>query len=32
MVLEWGRGRRVVVDGSVDADALARVLDALDRR
>ena len=32
MVIELGRGRRVVVDGSVDADALARVLDALDRR
>jgi transposase len=32
MVIEVGRGRRVVVDGSVDADALARVLDALDRR
>ena len=32
MVIEVGRGRRVVVDGSVDADALARVLDALGRR
>ncbi len=32
MVIEVGRGRRVVVDGAVDADALARVLDVLDRR
>lgn len=32
MVIEVGRGRRVVVDGAVDAEALARVLDVLDRR
>ena len=32
MVIEVGRGRRVVVDRAVDADALARVLDVLDRR
>ena len=32
MVIEVGRGRRVVVDGAVDVDALARVLDVLDRR
>ncbi len=32
MVIEVGRNRRVVVDGAVDADALARVLDVLDRR
>ncbi|RYC28955.1 IS66 family insertion sequence hypothetical protein [Lichenibacterium minor] len=32
MVIELGRGRRVVVDGAVDAEALARVLDVLDRR
>ena len=32
MVIEVGQGRRVVVDGTVDADALARVLDVLDRR
>ena len=29
MVIEVGRGRRVVVDGAVDAEALARVLDVL---
>ena len=32
MVIEVGRGRRVVVDGAVDAEALARVIDVLDRR
>ena len=32
MVIEVGRGRRVVVDGAVDAEALARVLAVLDRR
>ena len=32
MVIEVGRGRRIVVDGAVDAKALARVLDVLDRR
>ena len=32
MVIEVGRGRRVVVDSAVDAEALARVLDVLDRR
>ena len=32
MVIEVGRGRRVVVEGAVDAEALARVLDVLDRR
>ena len=32
MVIEVGRCRRVVVDGAVDAEALARVLDVLDRR
>lgn len=32
LVIEVGRGRRVVVDGAVDAKALARVLDVLDRR
>ncbi|MGI4766360.1 MAG: IS66-like element accessory protein TnpA [Janthinobacterium lividum] len=32
IVIEVGRGRRVVVEGFVDADALARVLDVLDRR
>lgn len=32
MVIEVGRGRRVVVDDAVDAEALARVLDVLDRR
>ena len=32
MVIEVGRGRRVLVDGAVDAEALARVLDVLDRR
>ena len=32
MVIEVGRGRRVVVDGAVDVEALARVLDVLDRR
>ena len=32
MVIEVGRGRRLVVEGSVDAEALARVLDVLDRR
>ena len=32
MVIEVGRGRRVVVDGTVDTEALARVLDVLDRR
>ena len=31
MVIEVGRGRRVVVDGAVDAEALARVLAVLDR-
>ena len=32
MVIEVGRGRRVVVEGAVDVDALARVLDVLGRR
>lgn len=32
MVIVLGRGRRVVVDAGVDADALARVLDVLERR
>jgi transposase len=32
MVIEVGRGRRVVVEGAVDAEALSRVLDVLDRR
>lgn len=32
MVIEVGRGRRVVVDGAVDVEALARVLAVLDRR
>ena len=31
MVIEVGRGRRVVVDGAVDAEPLARVLAVLDR-
>ena len=31
MVIEVGRGRPVVVDGTVDAEALARVLDVLER-
>ena len=30
MVIEVGRGRRLVVEGSVDAEALARVLDVLE--
>lgn len=32
MVIEVGRGRRVIVEGGVDAEALARVLAVLDRR
>ncbi len=32
MVIEMGRGRRVVVDGAVNVEALARVLDVLGRR
>jgi transposase len=32
MVIEVGRGRRVVVDSSVNTEALARVLDVLERR
>ncbi len=32
MVIEVGCGRRVVVDGAVDVETLARVLDVLDRR
>ena len=32
MVTEVGRGRHVVVDSAVDAEALARVLAVLDRR
>ena len=32
MVIEVGRGRRVVVDGGVDVEALARVLAVLDRQ
>ncbi len=32
MVIEVGLGRRVVVDGAVDAEVLARVLAVLDRR
>ena len=32
MVIEVGRGRRLVVEGPVDAEALAHVLDVLDRR
>ncbi|WP_407530459.1 IS66-like element accessory protein TnpA [Methylobacterium oryzisoli] len=32
MVIVLGRGRRVVVDAGVDAAALARVLDVLERR
>jgi transposase len=32
MVIELGKGRRVIVDAGVDADALARVLAVLERR
>ncbi|GLS68124.1 hypothetical protein GCM10007890_01350 [Methylobacterium tardum] len=32
MVIVLGRGRRVVVNAGVDAAALTRVLDGLDRR
>jgi transposase len=32
MVIEIGKGRRVIVDAGVDADALARVLAVLERR
>ena len=32
MAIELGRDRRIVVDAGVDADALSRVLDVLERR
>jgi len=32
MVIVLGRGQRVVVDAGVDAGALSRVLDVLERR
>jgi transposase len=30
--IDLGRGRRIRVDAQVDADALARVIDVLERR
>ena len=32
MVIEMGRNRRIVVNGAVDAEAFAHVLDVLDPR